>query len=105
MKNNCTEGPDPNKEPSSRERKDWEREIVVKMTLISRDLMIGNLKLTEAGFGEEALGRNAIAGGSQGQRHWTDFYPNGDFTEAILKVSITGPAGRSDHCMGNASIM
>ncbi len=88
IKNNCTEGPDPNKNPSSRERKDWEWEIVVKMTLISRDLMIGNPKLAEAGFGEEALGRNAIAGGFQGQRQWTDFYPNGDFTEAILNSSF-----------------
>lgn len=87
-KENCKEGPDINKEPSTRERKDWEWEIVVKMTLISRDLMIGNPKLAELGFGEEAMGRNAIAGGFQGQRHWTDFYPNGDFTEAILNSSF-----------------
>ncbi|MDT8432049.1 MAG: L-fucose isomerase, partial [Bacteroidales bacterium] len=87
-KEKCAEGPDPNNDPSDRERKDWEWEIVVKMTLIMRDLMIGNPKLAEAGFGEEALGRNAIAGGFQGQRQWTDYYPNGDFPEAILNSSF-----------------
>ncbi|MDR3329298.1 MAG: L-fucose isomerase [Prevotellaceae bacterium] len=66
--------------------KDWE--FIVKMTLIVRDLMQGNLKLKEMGFGEEALGHNAIAAGFQGQRQWTDFYPNGDFTEAILNSSF-----------------
>jgi L-fucose isomerase len=88
VKKNCAEGPDLNKKQSDRKRKDWEWEIVVKMTLISRDLMIGNPKLAELGFGEEARGRNAIAGGFQGQRQWTDFYPNGDFTEAILNSSF-----------------
>lgn len=88
VKNNCPEGPDPNKNQSSRKRKDWEWEIVVKMTLIARDLMIGNPVLAKMGFGEEAKGRNAIAGGFQGQRQWTDFYPNGDFTEAILNSSF-----------------
>lgn len=65
---------------------DWE--FVVKMTLIIRDLMIGNPKLKELGFGEEALGHNAIASGFQGQRQWTDFKPNGDFAEAILNSSF-----------------
>lgn len=88
VKENCIEGVDVNKKPSDRKRKNWEWEIVVKMTLISRDLMIGNPKLAELGFGEEARGRNAIAGGFQGQRQWTDFYPNGDFTEAILNSSF-----------------
>ena len=88
VKEKCTEGFDVNKKPSDRKRKDWEWEIVVKMTLISRDLMIGNPKLAKIGFGEEAKGRNAIAGGFQGQRQWTDFYPNGDFTEAILNSSF-----------------
>jgi L-fucose isomerase len=58
------------------------------MTLIVRDLMTGNPKLKELGFGEEALGHNAIAAGFQGQRQWTDFYPNGDFTEAIMNSSF-----------------
>lgn len=89
-KKNCIEGDDYNKpeKQSDRARKDWEWEIVVKMTLIFRDLMIGNPKLKEAGFGEEAFGRNAIAGGFQGQRQWTDYYPNGDFPEAILCSSF-----------------
>jgi L-fucose isomerase len=58
------------------------------MTLICKDLMIGNPRLAELGFGEESRGRNAIAAGFQGQRQWTDFYPNGDFTEAILNSSF-----------------
>jgi L-fucose isomerase len=87
---NCLEGEDRNapENQSDRARKDWEWEIVVKMTLIFRDLMIGNPKLKEAGFGEEALGRNAIAGGFQGQRQWTDYYPNGDFPEVFLNTSF-----------------
>ena len=89
-KANITEGDDYNKPEvqSDRNRKDWEWEIVVKMTLIMRDLMIGNPKLKELGFGEEALGRNAIAGGFQGQRQWTDYYPNGDFSETLLNTSF-----------------
>ena len=58
------------------------------MTLIIRDLMIGNPKLAKMGFGEEALGHNAIASGFQGQRQWTDHMPNGDFSEAILNSSF-----------------
>jgi L-fucose isomerase len=89
-KANCKEGKDMNRaeKQSSRERKDWEWEVVVKMTLIARDLMIGNPKLKEMGFGEESKGRNAILGGFQGQRQWTDYYPNADFTEAILNSSF-----------------
>ncbi len=89
-KANCIEGDDHNRaeKQSSRERKDWEWEIVVKMTLIARDLMIGNPKLKAMGFGEESKGRNAILGGFQGQRQWTDYYPNADFTEAILNSSF-----------------
>ena len=87
---NCIEGPDPNK-PGNRyttekKKKDWE--TVVKMTLIARDLMVGNPRLEEMGFGEEALGHNAIAGGFQGQRQWTDHFPNGDFLETILNSSF-----------------
>ncbi len=89
-KENIIEGDDYNKpeEQSDRARKDWEWEIVVKMTLIMRDLMIGNPKLKEAGFGEEAHGHNAIAGGFQGQRQWTDYYPNGDYSETMLNTSF-----------------
>ncbi|MCX4283844.1 L-fucose isomerase [Duncaniella dubosii] len=72
----------------TREEKDADWEFVVKMTLIIRDLMQGNPKLREMGYLEEALGHNAIAGGFQGQRQWTDFYPNGDFSEALLNTSF-----------------
>ena len=89
---NCkaNEGEDTNDvdKKKSREQLDSEWEFVVKMTLIIRDLMIGNPKLRELGFGEEALGHNAIASGFQGQRQWTDFMPNGDFSEAILNTSF-----------------
>jgi len=90
VKKNCKEGADlnPASKQKSRAKKDEEWEFVVKMTLIARDLMIGNPKLTQLGFGEEALGRNAIAGGFQGQRQWTDYFPNGDFMEAILNSSF-----------------
>ncbi len=87
---NCKEGRDwnPPKLQHDATRKDWEWETVVKMTMIARDLMVGNPRLAELGFGEEALGHNAIAAGFQGQRHWTDQYPNGDFMEAILNSSF-----------------
>ncbi|MHA7109524.1 L-fucose isomerase [Sunxiuqinia elliptica] len=90
VKENCKEGEDRNEPDKQRdpERKEWEWETVVKMTLICRDLMIGNPKLAELGFGEEARGHNAIAGGFQGQRQWTDYFPNADFTEAILNSSF-----------------
>jgi L-fucose isomerase len=58
------------------------------MTLIARDLMVGNPRLAELDWGEEALGHNAILGGFQGQRHWTDHSPNGDFMEAMLNSSF-----------------
>ena len=58
------------------------------MTMIGRDLMVGNPRLAELGFGEEALGHNAIASGFQGQRQWTDHFPNGDFMETMLNTSF-----------------
>ncbi len=89
-KANCKEGTDFNKKEiqKSRDGKDADWEFVVKMTLIVRDLMTGNPKLKEMGFGEESLGHNAIVSGFQGQRQWTDHFPNGDFTEAILNSSF-----------------
>ena len=72
----------------TREEKDEDWAFVIKMALIIRDLLQGNPKLKELGFGEESLGHNAILGGFQGQRQWTDFYPNGDFAEAILNSSF-----------------
>jgi L-fucose isomerase len=58
------------------------------MTMIARDLMVGNPALEKLGYGEEALGHNAIAAGFQGQRQWTDHLPNGDFLEAMLNSSF-----------------
>lgn len=72
----------------SREEKDAVWAYVVKMTMIFRDLMHGNPVLARMGFEEEAAGHNAIAGGFQGQRQWTDFRPDGDFSEAILNSSF-----------------
>jgi len=87
---NCIEGRDNNpvRIQLTREQKDKDWEFVVKMTLIARDLMIGNPRLKELGFGEEAEGHNAIAAGFQGQRQWTDHFPNGDFMETILNSSF-----------------
>jgi L-fucose isomerase len=87
---NCHEGADRNtpEQTRSREQKDRDWETVVKMFLIARDLMVGNRRLAELGFGEEAMGHNAILGGFQGQRHWTDHSPNGDFMEAFLNSSF-----------------
>ncbi|HEY6900165.1 MAG TPA: L-fucose isomerase, partial [Puia sp.] len=86
----CPEGQDYNPEEKqlSREQKDKDWEYVVKMTMIIRDLMTGNPVLAQKGFGEEALGHNALVSGFQGQRQWTDFLPNGDFSEAILNSSF-----------------
>ena len=72
----------------TREEKDQDWEFVTKMYLIMRDLMKGNPRLREMGFAEESLGHNAIAGGFQGQRQWTDWKPNGDFCEALLNTSF-----------------
>lgn len=89
-KKNCKEGRDINKDKNKKSRealdKDWE--TVVKMTLIARDLMVGNTRLAELGFVEESLGHNAILSGFQGQRQWTDHFPNGDFMEAIMNSSF-----------------
>ena len=80
------EGWDKNRPEKQKDRqgKDEDWEFVVKMTIIIRDLMFGNPKLREMGFKEEAIGHNAIAAGFQGQRQWTDWKPNGDFSEALL---------------------
>ncbi|WP_090982925.1 L-fucose isomerase [Paenibacillus sp. CF384] len=90
VKKNCVEGPDNNPDSirTTREQKDKDWETVVKMTQIARDLMVGNPRLDELGYGEEALGHNAIVSGFQGQRAWTDHFPNGDFMEAMLNSSF-----------------
>lgn len=89
-KKNCREGEDfnPTAKQFTRAQKDKDWEFVVKMTLIIRDLMIGNAKLKKLGHGEEAHGHHALVSGFQGQRQWTDFLPNGDFSEAILNSSF-----------------
>ncbi len=89
-KENLKEGEDYNSPEKirSREHLDAEWETSIKMTLIARDLMIGNPRLAELGFLEQARGHNAIAGGFQGQRQWTDYNPNGDFLEAMLCSSF-----------------
>jgi len=89
-KENCKEGKDYNNPEAQKNAraKEAEWEKIIKMTLICRDLMNGNPKLKELGFGEESKGRNAIMGGFQGQRQWTDYQPNADFTEAILNSSF-----------------
>ncbi len=90
VKTYCKEGEDPNP-PEKRvdeKKKSEVWEFVVKMALIARDLMIGNKKLEKIGYPEESLGHNAIVAGFQGQRQWTDYFPNGDFMEAILNSSF-----------------
>lgn len=92
VKENCKEGFDLNEGKKLPEiitkskvvpaDKDWE--FVTKMTIVMRDILYGNEKLDEMGWHEEALGKNAVAGGFQGQRNWTDWLPNADFSEAIM---------------------
>ena len=90
VKANAKIGEDPNEESvqHSPEQKEEALKTSIKMTLIARDLMVGNEKLAGMGHGEESLGHGAIAGGFQGQRQWTDFMPNGDFMEGMLNTSF-----------------
>ncbi len=90
VRENCPEGADTNAPEKQRDRmqKDLDWEDCVKMALIARDLMIGNPVLAEMGLVEQSRGHNAIAAGFQGQRQWTDHFPNGDFMEAILCTSF-----------------
>jgi L-fucose isomerase len=90
IRENCREGKDynPGETRKTGEQKDKEWDFVARMALVARDLMVGNPKLRELGYGEEALGHNAIAAGFQGQRQWTDHFPNGDFMEAVLCSSF-----------------
>ena len=82
----------------SEEKKAEQFEFVVKMAVIIKDLMNGNKNLPE-GCEEEAVGHNAIAAGFQGQRQWTDFYPNGDFAEAILNSSFDWNGAREPYIL------
>ncbi len=100
-KANCRVGTDVNPPELTRtaEQKERDWETVVKMALIARDLMIGNPKLAEMGYGEEAHGHNAIAAGFQGQRAWTDHFPTGDFLEAMLSSSFDWNGIREPYMM------
>lgn len=86
----CDESPDINKEHLKLTAKKIieGKDYVTKMTLIIRDLMEGSEYLRKNGFNEEGLGNAAIAAGFQGQRQWTDYLPNGDFSETILNSSF-----------------
>ena len=100
-KEHCPEGFDKNpdfvkKSPEQKE-KDWE--FVVKMMVIIKDLMNGNKNLPE-GREEEMVGHNAIAAGFQGQRQWTDFYPNCDFGEAMCNTSFDWNGAREPYILG-----
>ncbi len=88
VRKNCPYGIDINAEPKSAEEKEKAWDFNVKMTLVIMDLMHGNKKLADMGFIEESNGRNAVVGGFQGQRNWTDWLPNGDFPEAILNSTF-----------------
>ncbi len=96
----CKEGFDKNPESlqKTREEKDADWEFVVKMMVIIKDLMNGNQNLPE-GCEEEKVGHNAIAAGFQGQRQWTDFYPNCDFPEALLNTSFDWDGAREPYIL------
>lgn len=99
-KKNCREGFDKNpkefqKSPEQKE-KDWE--FVVKMMCIIKDMFNGNKNLPK-GCEEEMVGHNAIVGGFQGQRQWTDFYPNADFAESMLNSSFDWNGAREPYVL------
>ncbi len=99
-KKNCIEGFDKNPEELQRTRaeKDADWEFVVKMMVIIKDLMRGNQNLP-VGCEEETVGHNAIAAGFQGQRQWTDFYPNCDFPESMLNTSFDWNGAREPYIL------
>ncbi len=100
VKEHCVEGFDKNPEDMQKDRatKDAEWEFVVKMMCIIKDLMNGNKNLPE-GCEEEMVGHNAIAAGFQGQRQWTDFYPNCDFPESMLNTSFDWNGAREPYIL------
>ncbi len=100
VKENCIEGFDKNPEElqKTREQKDADWEFVVKMMVIIKDLMNGNKNLPK-GCEEEMVGHNAIAAGFQGQRQWTDFYPNCDFPESMLNTSFDWNGAREPYIL------
>ncbi len=115
IREKCPEGYDKNSESKRHtpEEKEKEWDFIAKMTIIMRDIMLGNPALADMGWSEESRGRNALFGGFQGQRAWTDWLPNGDFTEAIMNSSFDWNGKRqpvvlateSDNLNGLAMIM
>lgn len=101
VKEKFTFGEDNNKPSFIRTVEQKEQDLItsIKMALIAKDLMVGNSKLAEKGFVEESLGRNAIIAGFQGQRQWTDHFPNGDFMETILNTSFDWNGKRAPYLM------
>jgi len=101
VKEHCPEGDDYNSDDTKRSREELDTEWLdsIKMALIARDLMVGNPELAKAGYGEQAQGHYAIAAGFQGQRQWTDHFPNGDFMEAILNTSFDWNGKRSPYML------
>lgn len=99
-KENCKEGFDKNpdwfKKSDAEKEEAWE--FVVKMMCIIKDLYGGNPNLPE-GREEEAVGHNALCGGFQGQRQWTDFYPNCDYPEALLNSSFDWEGAREPYVL------
>jgi len=99
VREHCVQGADHNATtnllPADEYDNQWD--YVTKMALIGRDLMLGNPKLADLGFGEEAAGHNAILAGFQGQRQWTDFLPNGDFFETIANTNFDWTGARQPH--------
>ncbi len=80
------------------EQKEEQWKFTVKMYCIIKDLMAGNKNLPE-GCEEEMVGHNAIAGGFQGQRQWTDHWPNCDYPEALLSSSFDYQGAREPYTL------
>jgi L-fucose isomerase len=99
VRERCAQGADHNVEKNqlTADEYDSQWDYVTKMAIIGRDLMLGNPKLADLGFGEEAAGHNAILAGFQGQRQWTDFLPNGDFFETIANTNFDWTGARQPH--------
>jgi len=99
VRERCVQGADHNveKDQLTADEYDKQWDYVTKMAIIGRDLMLGNPKLADLGFGEEAAGHNAILAGFQGQRQWTDFLPNGDLFETIANTNFDWTGARQPH--------
>ena len=99
VREHCAQGADHNATTNllTADEYDNQWDYVTKMALIGRDLMLGNPKLADLGFSEEAAGHNAILAGFQGQRQWTDFLPNGDFFETIANTNFDWTGARQPH--------